>query len=289
VWRHPELFYLDDDLQPTVVAGVPPDAFSETGQRWGNPLYRWERCKASGYDWWVRRMSWALKSCDIVRLDHFRGFESYWEIPAAEPTAVNGKWVPGPADDLFQVLRARLGDLPFIAEDLGLITEEVNALRKRLDVPGMKVLQFGFGDPGSRIYLPQNFEPNCVVYTGTHDNDTSAGWWEHSASDEEREHAAAYLGKPEDGMHWALIRAALASVARLAIVPLQDVLGLGSEARMNTPSLTDGNWGWRFSSGALTEALAAKLAALSELCDRTPALLPADQQRDREVCEETAA
>jgi 4-alpha-glucanotransferase len=289
VWRHPELFFLDDNMQPTVVAGVPPDAFSETGQRWGNPLYRWDRCKELGYDWWVQRMSWALKTCDIMRLDHFRGFESYWEIPAAEPTAVHGRWVKGPADDLFEVLRARLGDLPFIAEDLGLITDEVHALRTRLGIPGMKVLQFGFGDPGARMYLPQNFEPNCVVYTGTHDNDTTAGWWQYSASEEERQHAATYLGQPEDGMHWAFIRAAFASVARLAIVPLQDVLGLGSEARMNTPSLTDGNWGWRFPAGALSSSLAAKLAAVSEVCDRMPELLPADQQSHREVCEETVA
>jgi 4-alpha-glucanotransferase len=289
VWRNPELFYLDGDLQPAVVAGVPPDAFSETGQRWGNPLYRWDALKASGYEWWVRRMSSALESCDIVRLDHFRGFESYWEIPAAEPTAVNGRWIKGPADDLFQVLRARLGDLPFIAEDLGLITAEVHALRERLGIPGMKVLQFGFGDPGARIYLPQNFVPNCVVYTGTHDNDTTAGWWQNSASDDERRNAVDYLGEPEDGMHWAFIRAAFASVAQLAIVPLQDALGLGSEARMNTPSRSDGNWGWRFSDGALTERLERKLASLSELCDRAPQTSAADQQSEREVREEFVA
>jgi 4-alpha-glucanotransferase len=289
VWRNPDLFYLGEDLQPTVVAGVPPDAFSETGQRWGNPLYRWQALKASGYEWWVRRMSWALETCDIVRLDHFRGFESYWEIPADEPTAVNGKWVKGPADDLFGVLRARLGDLPFIAEDLGLITPEVHALRERLSVPGMKVLQFGFGDPGAHIYLPQNFEPNCVVYTGTHDNDTTAGWWANVASKEEKQYAKNYLGEPRDGMHWAFIRAAFGSVARLAIVPLQDVLGLGSEARMNTPSRSDGNWGWRFSSGALTPELEKKLSALSEVSDRAPQLSPADQQSDREMREEFVA
>ena len=289
VWRNPGLFYLDGDLQPTVVAGVPPDAFSETGQRWGNPLYRWDALKAGGYEWWIQRMACALESCDIVRLDHFRGFESYWEIPAAEPTAVHGRWVKGPADDLFHVLRTRLGDLPFIAEDLGLITAEVHALRERLGIPGMKVLQFGFGDPGARIYLPQNFVPNCVVYTGTHDNDTTPGWWRNSASDEEKRNAAAYLGEPEDGMHWAFIRAALSSVARLAIVPLQDVLGLGSEARMNTPSRSDGNWGWRFSSGALTNDLARKLASLSELCDRAPQSSAAGEQSDREVREEFVA
>ncbi len=289
VWRNPDLFYLDENLQPTVVAGVPPDAFSETGQRWGNPLYRWDALKAGGYEWWVRRMSWALETCDIVRLDHFRGFESFWEIPASEPTAVNGKWVKGPADDLFNALRERLGDLPFIAEDLGLITAEVHALRERLKIPGMKVLQFGFGDPGAHIYLPQNFEPNCVVYTGTHDNDTTPGWWENVATREEKQYARSYLGEPEDGMHWAFIRAAFTSVARLALVPLQDVLGLGSAARMNTPSRSDGNWGWRFSSGALKPELGKKLAALSEVCDRAPEALPADQQGHREMREEFVA
>ncbi len=289
VWRNPDIFFLDDQLQPTVVAGVPPDAFSETGQRWGNPLYRWDACKARGYDWWIQRMKCTLETCDIVRLDHFRGFESYWQIPADEPTAVHGKWAQGPGDDLFQALRANLGDLPFIAEDLGLITAEVNALRERLEIPGMKVLQFGFGDPGAHIYLPQNFGPNCVVYTGTHDNDTTVGWWQSSASREERRHVATYFGEPGDGMHWALIRAAFASVARLAIVPLQDVLGLGSEARMNTPSLSDGNWGWRFAAGALTGGLVEKLAALSSVCDRQPKALRTDQKSDREVREDFAA
>jgi 4-alpha-glucanotransferase len=197
--------------------------------------------------------------------------------------------VPGPADELFNALRASLGDLPFIAEDLGLITEEVHALRERLGVPGMKVLQFGFGDPGAHIYLPQNFESNCVVYTGTHDNDTTAGWWKSSASKEERSFAANYFGEPRDGMHWAFIRAAFASVARLAIVPLQDFLGLGTEARMNTPSQSDGNWGWRFPANALTDALAEKLAALSSVTDRAPRALRADQQSDREVREDFAA
>ena len=289
VWRNSDLFFLDDDLQPTVVAGVPPDAFSDTGQRWGNPLYRWDVCKERGYDWWIQRMKCALETCDVVRLDHFRGFESYWEIPADEPTAVHGKWVQGPRDDLFRALGASLGDLPFIAEDLGMITAEVHALRERLGVPGMKVLQFGFGDPGAHIYLPQNFEPNCVVYTGTHDNDTTPGWWESSASGEERRCAATYFGEAQDGMHWAFIRGAFASVARLAIVPLQDVLGLGSEARMNTPSLSDGNWGWRFAPNALSDRLAEKLAALTSLCDRTPRALRADQQSDREVREDFAA
>lgn len=287
VWRHPELFYLDQNLQPIVVAGVPPDAFSVTGQRWGNPLYRWDVCKARNYDWWMQRMSWALKTCDIVRLDHFRGFESYWSIPASEPTAVKGRWVKGPGDDLFHVLRQQLGDLPFIAEDLGLITEEVHALRERLGIPGMKVLQFGFDNPGAHIYLPHNFEPNCVVYTGTHDNDTTVGWWKSGATDQEKRFATAYIGEANDGIHWAFIRAAYASVANLAVAPLQDVLGLDSDSRMNTPSRSDGNWGWRFEAGALTSALAEKLAALSIVSDRAPEA--AQARAENEIVEDFAA
>lgn len=288
VWRNPDIFFLDEKLKPTVVSGVPPDAFSETGQLWGNPLYRWDVCKAKNYDWWVHRMSWALETCDIVRLDHFRGFESYWEIPATEPTAVHGRWVKGPNDDLFRVLRERLGDLPFIAEDLGLITPEVHALRERLAVPGMKVLQFGFGDPGAHIYLPHKYKPNCVVYTGTHDNDTTPGWW-NSARKEEKRDAVEYFGSADDGMHWAFIRGAFDSVAAMAIVPVQDFLGLGSEARMNTPSSRTGNWGWRLSPGVLTGQLADKIAALTSVSDRGPSLSAADQQRDREIREEFVA
>jgi 4-alpha-glucanotransferase len=289
VWRHPELFSIDENLQLTAVSGVPPDAFSTTGQRWGNPVYRWEACRANGFQWWIQRMDWALRTCDILRLDHFRGFESYWEIPASEATAVHGTWKKGPQDEFFRVLRERLGDLPFIAEDLGYITPEVHALRDRLDIPGMKVLQFAFGDPGSHVYLPHNFAPNCVVYTGTHDNDTTLGWWRSGASLEERAHVQAYLGASDDSMPWALIRTAFASVARMAVVPLQDVLGLASEARMNTPSLRDGNWSWRFGPGILTADLADKLAALTAMCDRTSAPLPAHQQRDGEVREDFAA
>ncbi|HEX7284921.1 MAG TPA: 4-alpha-glucanotransferase [Candidatus Angelobacter sp.] len=288
VWRHPHIFYLDEDLQPTVVAGVPPDAFSATGQLWGNPLYRWDVCRDQNYDWWVHRMGWALETCDIVRLDHFRGFESYWEIPASATTAVNGRWVKGPEDDLFRVLRERLGDLPFVAEDLGYITPEVIALRERLGVPGMKVLQFGFGDPGAHMYLPHKFAPDCVVYTGTHDNDTTPGWWA-SASAEEKRDALEYFGEPEDGMHWAFIRGAFASVAKLAIVPLQDVLGLASDARMNTPSLRDGNWCWRYAPGALNAELERKLAALSAVTDRMSQVSVADQEGDGEVREDFAA
>ncbi|HKD45347.1 MAG TPA: 4-alpha-glucanotransferase [Candidatus Angelobacter sp.] len=289
VWRNPELFWLDDNLQPTVVSGVPPDAFSSTGQRWGNPLYHWDVCRERGFQWWLQRIDWALRTCDIIRLDHFRGFESYWEIPASEPTAVHGRWMKGPKDELFRVLNDRLGDLPFIAEDLGLITSEVHALRDRLDIPGMKVLQFAFGDPGAHIYLPHSYIRNCVVYTGTHDNDTTLGWWRSGATREERAHAEAYLGPLNEDIVWAFIRVALASVARFALVPLQDVLGLGSEARMNTPSRLEGNWGWRFVPGVLTADLADRLAALTAMCDRATSTLPGHQQSDREVREDFAA
>lgn len=270
VWRHPDLFHLDHELQPTKVAGVPPDVFSATGQRWGNPLYRWDVCRDRGYDWWIQRMAWAAHNFDLARIDHFRGFESFWEIPASEPNAIHGSWVKGPADDFFSALRAALGDLPIIAEDLGMITAEVHELRERLGIPGMKVLQFGFGDKGAHIYLPHNFEPNCVVYTGTHDNDTTAGWWNTGASADEKRHVLAYVGDARDGMHWAMIRLGSSSVARLAMAPMQDVLGLGSESRMNVPSRTDGNWGWRMSPDALTSSLAEKLANLAEVSDRLP-------------------
>lgn len=268
VWTHPELFRLNDDLDMEVVAGVPPDAFAKTGQRWGNPIYRWEVLAARGYDWWVERMRSALRACDIVRLDHFRGFDQYWEIPASEPTAVRGRWVDGPRDALFDALRHALGELPLIAEDLGFITPEVHALRQRLGIPGMRVMQFGFGDAGAEIYLPHRFEPNTVVYTGTHDNDTTLGWWESGATPEERRKAEEYLAPGPDGIHWAFIRAAEASVADLCIVPLQDVLGLGSEARMNVPSKAEGNWAWRYAPGSLTPELATRLAELSEASGR---------------------
>ena len=278
VWMHPELFRLDADLNPEVVAGVPPDAFSETGQRWGNPMYRWDVLRDHDYDWWVRRVSWSLRFCDIIRLDHFRGFQQSWEIPAAEPTAVHGQWVDGPKDELFRVLHSRLGDLPFIAEDLGLITPDVHALRERLNIPGMRVLQFGFDNPGAHIYLPHRYQANTVVYTGTHDNDTTAAWWQ-SLGEPERRSVLAYLGEAGDGMHWAMARAAQNSIANLCVIPLQDVLGLGSEARMNTPSRSQGNWGWRYRQSALTPQLAEKLAAMAEVCDRLPSL-SAQQQAE---------
>jgi len=292
VWTNPELFRLKKDLTPAVVAGVPPDAFSETGQRWGNPLYNWDALRARGYDWWIGRMRWAIETCDIVRIDHFRGFEAYWEIPADEPTAVNGRWVQGPNASLFQALKASLGRLPFIAEDLGYITREVHILRKGLEIPGMKILQFGFGNKGAHVYLPHRYDPDCVVYTGTHDNDTVVGWWNMGATDEEKALASAYLGIGDDGVNWAFIRAALTSVANLAVVPAQDVLGLDGDARMNVPSETVGSWSWRLRPGALTTELAKKMAQLVEITDREACVkVPSSQseQRDGEVSEDFAA
>ena len=269
VWTHGELFRLNESLEPEVVAGVPPDFFSKTGQRWGNPLYRWDVMKDQGYRWWIQRLRWATQNCDYIRLDHFRGFDQFWEIPAADPTAVSGRWVDGPRDDLFLKLREALGGLPFFAEDLGYITPEVHALRDRLQIPGMAVLQFGFGDEGAHIYLPHRAEGK-VIYTGTHDNDTVAGWWNSGAAEHERRNAEAYLGRSDDGIHWAFVRAAQCSPASMSIIPLQDALGLGSEARMNTPSLHGGNWRWRVDHARLTGDVAAKLAHLAELSDRLP-------------------
>lgn len=274
VWTNPQIFRLDENLEPQVVSGVPPDFFSETGQRWGNPLYRWDVLRASGYTWWVQRMRWATQNCDYIRLDHFRGFEQFWEIPATEKTAINGRWVDGPKDDIFVKLREALGGLPFFAEDLGYITPEVHALRGRHHIPGMAVLQFGFGDTGAHIYLPHRLTPETVIYTGTHDNDTVVGWWRSAATEQERCHAQAYLGRSDDGIHWSFIRAAQDSVASLSVIPLQDALGLGSEARMNTPSQNDGNWRWRLQPGTLTRQLAEKLAHLAEVTDRLPQPLP---------------
>ncbi len=275
VWTHPDLFRLNSNLDPEVVAGVPPDFFSKDGQRWGSPLYRWDVMKEQGYSWWIDRMRWATHNFDYIRLDHFRGFAQYWEIPASEPTAVHGRWVDGPKDDLFVKLRTALGGLPFFAEDLGYITPDVHALRERLKIPGMAVLQFGFGNVGAHTHLPHTFTPEKVVYTGTHDTDTLLGWWKSAATEYERQQVEAYLGTCEDGVQWAMIRAASNSVASLSVVPLQDVLGLGSDARMNIPSRQEGNWRWRFAAELLRPELAKKLAALAEVSDRLPQPLPA--------------
>jgi len=269
VWTHPDLFRLDANGEPEVVAGVPPDFFSKTGQRWGNPLYRWDVMKQRGYAWWIERLRWATQNCDYIRLDHFRGFDQFWEIPAGDATAINGRWVDGPRDDLFLKLREALGGLPFFAEDLGYITPEVHALRERLQIPGMAVLQFGFGDEGAHMYLPHR-SADKVIYTGTHDNDTINGWWASAATPLERRNAEVYVGPCDDDVHWSMIRAAQTSPASLSVIPLQDVLGLGSEARMNTPSLDGGNWQWRFTADQLGPEFAAKLAQLAELTDRLP-------------------
>ena len=274
VWTHPELFRLNSELDPEVVAGVPPDFFSDAGQRWGNPLYRWDVMRSEGYSWWIDRMRWATSNFDYIRLDHFRGFAQFWEIPAQEPTAVHGRWVDGPNTELFHKLREALGGLPFFAEDLGYITPDVHKMREELKIPGMAVLQFGFGDPGAHTHLPHTFTVDKVVYTGTHDNDTLLGWWQSAATENERAHAAAYLGPSEDGVNWGMIRAATASVASLSVVPLQDVLSLGSEARMNVPSHDRGNWRWRFASEMLHPELAQKLATLAEVSDRLPQSVP---------------
>jgi 4-alpha-glucanotransferase len=258
VWAHRQHFLLDDEGRPEVVAGVPPDYFSEQGQRWGNPLYDWERLRRDGYEWWVRRVRRALDQVDAVRVDHFRGFESYWEIPADAPTAVSGRWLPGPGRDLFDALRAQLGELPLVAEDLGLITPGVEALRDELELPGMRVLQFAFDDSPENPHQPANHVPNAVAYTGTHDNDTLAGWW-GELDMEERRRVAAALGLELPADHWALLRTVLASPAGLAIAPAQDLLGLGSEARMNTPGVAEGNWCWRLRPGELTLEVGRRL------------------------------
>ena len=272
VWAHPELFELDEARRPHVVAGVPPDYFSATGQRWGNPLYRWPAHAADGYAWWIERVRRTFELVDIVRIDHFRGFAHYWEIPAAEPTAIHGRWRVGPGAALFKAIAAALGPLPIIAEDLGIVTPDVGVLRRRFAFPGMRVLQFAFAEGSRNPYLPHHHEPDSVVYTGTHDNDTTLGWWA-AASEHERAHALAYLGSDGREIHWDLIRAALASVADTAIVPLQDVLGLGGEHRMNRPGEGEGHWGWRFDWGQVRPEHAQRLAALARLYGRdgTPA------------------
>jgi 4-alpha-glucanotransferase len=267
VWMHPDHFELDKDLKPTLIAGVPPDYFSPTGQRWGNPLYRWDMLQKGGFGWWVERIRRARNLYDIVRLDHFRGFEAYWAIPANEETAVNGKWVKAPGQALFKALEAALGPIPLVAEDLGLITPEVDKLRLDLGMPGMRVIQFGFADKGAHIHLPHKYTAGTVAYTGTHDNDTTQGWW-NSAREEERAAVEAYVGPVGRRPVWPLLRAVEASVAEIAIVPAQDLLELGEEARMNTPSVAAGNWSWRVPERSWTPELASRLAAITEMTDR---------------------
>ncbi len=269
VWAHPEFFRLDAEGYPLVVAGVPPDYFSTTGQLWGNPIYNWEKMKAGNYQWWIDRFKNLFELVDMVRLDHFRGFEAYWEVSADEETAVNGRWVKGPGEDFFSVLQTALGEAPVIAENLGFITREVEVLRAKFGFPGMAILQFAFGrDSHESTFRPHKFERNLVAYTGTHDNNTVAGWWGGGKHDstrsmkevkEERKNAGAYLNTDGTDVNWAFIRALMVSVANFVIFPLQDVLGLGSEARMNTPSTSRGNWAWRYRNDMLKDKYGKKL------------------------------
>ncbi len=279
VWAHRDLFRLDKDGRPTVVAGVPPDYFSATGQLWGNPIYRWDVLARSGYRWWIDRFRASLKLFDMVRLDHFRGFEAHWEVPGGASTAIDGKWVKGPGRELFEVLRTELKELPIVAENLGVITREVEQLRREFGFPGMSLLQFAFGnDPQGPSFRPHNYTRDLVVYTGGHDNDTTVGWWTSTGVGEstrtaedirkEREFTQAYLGFENEPVNWVFIRTIMASVAAIAIIPLQDLLGLGSEARMNLPGTLSGNWKWRYRTSALAPDIKARLKDLTLLYDR---------------------
>ncbi len=278
VWVNRQLFKLHEDGSPRVVAGVPPDYFSTTGQLWGNPLYDWERLRAAGFRWWIERISALLHQFDILRIDHFRGFAASWEIPGGDETAERGQWVAAPGRELFTAIKDALGALPIIAEDLGVITPDVEALRDDLGFPGMRILQFAFGGDPKNLDLPHNYHKHLVAYTGTHDNDTTAGWFNSEAGagstrtseqiERERNFCLKYLHTNGREIHWDFIRAVFASVADTAIVPLQDVLGLGRAARMNLPNSTQGNWGWRFKQQALTAKLCAQLKGLTELYGR---------------------
>ncbi len=270
VWANPDRFMLDPEtLNPSQMAGVPPDYFSATGQLWGNPTYNWEKVQADGFSWWLQRIRALLAQVDIIRIDHFRAFAAYWAVPAGHDTAIHGEWIEAPGDAFFETVEATLGQLPFLAEDLGLIDEKVEALRDRFDFPGMKILQFAFGGDHKNPYLPFNVGSNFVIYTGTHDNDTTVGWF-NQASDYEKQRLAAYVGAfNPDTVHWAMIRLAMGSVANQAVTPFQDLLGLGSESRMNTPGVGDGNWAWRYSEAMLSPTICEQLKHLTELYGRS--------------------
>lgn len=271
VWAHPDIFCLDEEtMEPALMAGVPPDYFSATGQLWGNPVYNWEELQKQDFAWWLGRFEAMLDYVDVIRIDHFRGFEAYWAVPQGEETAIKGEWLKAPGEELFDAIKQKLGKLPVLAEDLGIITPEVEALRDKYEFPGMKVLQFAFGSDPGNPFLPFNYSRNFVVYTGTHDNDTTVGWF-NQANDYEKQNLLLYLGcvSPE-GIHWDLIRLALSSIANQAIIPLQDILGLGTEARMNFPSTAEGNWDWRYEPQALTEQLSDRLKILTKLYGRAP-------------------
>ena len=280
VWAHAELFYLDDAGRPTVVSGVPPDYFSATGQLWGNPIYRWDVLAANGYQWWIDRFRASIALFDMVRLDHFRGFEAYWEVPGTETTAIHGRWVKGPGENFLRALQNAAGELPIVAENLGVITPPVEKLRQEFGLPGMSLLQFAFGnDPQGPSFRPHNYHRDLVAYTGGHDNDTTVGWWSSSGAGDstrspddvrkEHEFARAYLNFNDDSeINWVMIRAVMASVADIAVVPLQDVLGLGSSARMNLPGTVSGNWKWRYRADALSDKWSSRLKSLVTLYDR---------------------
>ena len=267
-WANPEIFLFDKERKPVKVAGVPPDYFSATGQLWGNPLYNWEKLRDTNYNWWVERVRANLSTCDIIRIDHFRGFEAYWAVPYGDDTAINGQWEPGPGIDLFNAIKSQLGELPIIAEDLGLMTQGVIDLREATGFPGMKILGFAFDSGEENDYLPHTYTRNCVVYTGTHDNDTLVGWFQ-KAKEEDKQFARDYLNsRADDEIHWDAIRGAWSSVACMAISPVQDFLGLGSEARINTPGVASGNWQWRLKQGVLTNELAERIAKLTKIYSR---------------------
>jgi len=288
-WSHPEMFYFDSERRLTHVAGVPPDYFSPTGQLWGNPLYRWDLMAQQGFAWWIERLRMVFTLVDIVRLDHFRGFEAYWEVLAGEKTAVNGRWVKGPGAAFFEAAQKALGELPIIAEDLGVITPPVEALRDRFAFPGMKVLQFAFDSGPDNPYLPHNYLPNCVVYSGTHDNDTTVGWFA-TRPPEERKAVLEYLARDGHDITRDLMRLAFSSTADLAIVPLQDVLRLSTEARMNHPGQPSGNWTWRYKSDALTDQLAHELREMMRIYGRLPRkkepepIAPGEQVSQKATC-----
>jgi 4-alpha-glucanotransferase len=273
VWANPHLFKLNPEtLEPAFIAGVPPDYFSETGQLWGNPVYDWQQSQATHFDWWIKRFQATLQYVDVVRVDHFRGFEAYWQVPAGETTAINGEWVKAPGIEFFETLKEKLGTLPIMAEDLGIITPEVEQLRDRFEFPGMRILMFAFDGDRKNIHLPHHYVPNSIVYPGTHDNDTTIGWWS-KASSQEKQNVLCYLGRDPDDevldIHWQMIRLAIASVASLAIIPLQDILGLDNRGRMNDPSQNAGNWRWRYlSSDLLTPEISNRLLKMTEFYDR---------------------
>ena len=262
VWANPSLFKLDNEKRPTFVSGVPPDYFSETGQLWNGPVYEWEVLKESGYKWWMDRIAHNVKLFDILRIDHFRGLVAYWEIPEGEKTAINGRWVEGPGENFLNALNLHFPHLPVVAEDLGTITPDVREFMDRFRLPGMKILMFAFNeDNPDHPYLPHTYNETCVVYTGTHDNNTVRGWFENEASEEVRRRLFNYLGRdvPDDEVHWEMIRLAMMSAARWVTIPMQDVLGLGEEARMNKPSVPLGNWEWRLQPGQLSDHISESL------------------------------